>query len=990
MIRSTEPNLLTANALNTMTPGEAAEAMASAKVGPKYLPVCPPDHQHVSKQHAATCMRPGKAPTIGNWREKASDDLTILQKWFGRHPNRNLGMTLGGEVGIVGFDVDGEYGKVRMEELFDGNIPETWQFSTPGDGMRFLFSVPKDQRIRKLTDALPSGEHQELALLADGQMTVLPPSLHGNGGQYRWMPGKGPGDVPLAALPEEVLTTMRTHITSSSFHKTQNANIGPAGRKTVRLRRGNRPHSSASFTTLPDPDLQKLAEKCHQVQQAVDEQACGGCHEERWHMITSMLVKAGYPSAALAFSELSEKHDNRSEIRIQDMDKEREVTNYGPTRCVTLGCNAEQIASCQGSVRKNQRTKTPSNTPVTLLSVRAITVAEEPTSSANYANLIDNKYALNNDNLCAVRVNGDGSVDFKPLANFVARIAKSVMRDDGAERTTMYEIDGVIISSGKKLSPVRIPASEFENMKWLSMWGPEPNILPGNNIRDSVRHAIQSTAPRAENKQVFAHLGWIKIDSKWKYLHAGGAIGHSGIEVELEPRLTNYLLPETPFNPQQAMIASIKLLDIAPRSVTLVLWSLIFLTPLCEILRQVNLEPKFLVWLHGYTGSRKTSIAKLFLCHFGNLLEHPTASFKDTANSVEKRGFDTKDSLLLIDDYHPTSSPQEGKKMEQLAQQVLRGYGDRVGRGRMKQDTSLRPDYPPRGMAIITAEDMLGGASSVARLFPAELGPDDVNLKRLTRAQQKSEKLSEAMAGYIMWLEKMMNSPRDHNLKDMFVQKRNSASNQGVHGRLVEASGLLHIGLHFGLEYAESVGAIEASKKRQLLEQAWELFLSAANEQGEKVNEVKATTRFMTIVSQLLANHSVYCDKLQATNELNLAPRNGIHVGWHDDTYYYFLPDLLYNTVNHFLSKQGEHFPISSTTLWKELAAEGLLYTETYSEKGKQRCHRLVKKTVHKQRQRLLWLKRQALHDEAKETMPQRMKRKPVSLSSDDLKELDL
>lgn len=224
----------------------------------------------------------------------------------------------------------------------------------------------------------------------------------------------------------------------------------------------------------------------------------------------------------------------------------------------------------------------------------------------------------------------------------------------------------------------------------------------------------------------------------------------------------------------------------------------------------------------------------------------------------------------------------------------------------------------------------------------------------------------------------------------MFAEKRNNASSQGIHGRLVEASVLLHIGLEFGLKYAESVGAIEAAQKKQLLEQGWGLFLSAANEQGLKVNEVKATTRFITIISQLLANHSIYCKELQGTRELNLAPQNGIHVGWYDNNYYYFLPDPLYNAVSLFLSKQGEQFPISSSTLWQELGNEGLSHTETSLDNGKKRRHMLAKKTVQKRRQRLLCLKRQVLHEETNKAISKR-KKKPISLnlSNDDLEELN-
>ncbi|WP_342476581.1 hypothetical protein NYE24_21195 [Paenibacillus sp. FSL H7-0350] len=527
--------------------------------------------------------------------------------------------------------------------------------------------------------------------------------------------------------------------------------------------------------------------------------------------------------------------------------------------------------------------------------------------------LLPSRYSIAEKNLCIVQTNKDGNRNDFPLANFFAWINKTVVKDDGSEQQRFYELEGVLLHSRKRLQPIHVAASDFESMKWLEQWGPEPNIQPGNKVRDTVRHAIQTTASGATKERVFAHLGWVKVGGTFRYLHAEGAVGATDVKVEIDPRLRNYNLPKSSGDRKEAMKASLGLLNIAPHRVTLPMWGLTFLSPMCEWLRTVGLEPKFLMWLHGYTGTRKTTLAKLFSCHFGDLLERPPASFKDTANSVEKRGFDVKDSLLLIDDYHPTSSPREAKSMTQLAQQILRAYGDRVGRGRMRQDTSLRPDYPPRGMAIVTAEDVLDGGSSIARLFPVELRQGDLDLDKLTTAQQQSPLLSQAMVGYLEWLGQAM-SESDDRLREIFFKRRNEASRLHVHGRLVEAAAWLHLGLQLGLDYAESVGAIEPEQKHELLEEAWEGFVGTASEQGEQVAEVKATKRFVDIVSELLANRTIYTETTQPLSQGDI-PKSGTHVGWHDSNYYYFLPDVLYNAVCRFLSAQGTHFSYFQSNL---------------------------------------------------------------------------
>ncbi len=591
--------------------------------------------------------------------------------------------------------------------------------------------------------------------------------------------------------------------------------------------------------------------------------------------------------------------------------------------------------------------------------------------------MLPDKYKVDG-NLCLIqKVKEDKTADI-PLANFFAWINKVVIRKDGAEAQRLYELEGIILPNDKALPPILVPATDFDGMKWMSDWGPEPNVQPGPKVRDTVRHAIQSTASAAAKEQIFTHLGWVKLDGKWRYLHAGGAVGAVGVKVELDARLKGYKLPDSPGDFTEAMKASLRLLDVAPLRVTLPLWSLVFLSPLCEWLRWLNLEPKFLFWLHGYTGTRKTTLAKLFSCHFGELLEHPPASFKDTANSLEKRCFDAKDSLLLIDDFHPTGSPKEGKAMLALAQQVLRAYGDRVGRGRMKQDITLRPDYPPRGMGIVTAEDTLEVGSSAARLFPTELLPGDVDLSKLTEAQRQTRELSEAMYGYLEWIGEAMDSGDTDSLRNLFVERRNLAQQLNVHGRLVEAASWLYLGLSKGLDYAVSVKAIDEARRDELLTEGWKYFLGTAREQGEHVTEMKATAKFITIVGELLANGAIYTVPTK-TKDAPPPPSFGTKVGWHDVTYYYFLPEMLYNQVSRFLSAQGEQFPVSPTTLWKQLAEEGLSEPELSKEKGKERLHSLVKRTFEGNGNRKLRVKPELLKekDETETVVRQRPVARP-------------
>lgn len=111
------------------------------------------------------------------------------------------------------------------------------------------------------------------------------------------------------------------------------------------------------------------------------------------------------------------------------------------------------------------------------------------------------------------------------LAAWADDVIPVPMGVDGAQRQRLYAVEGVIPSTGRELPPITVDGADFEAMKWVSQWGPEPNIVPGPKARDTLRHAIQSTASAAASERVFAHIGWVTGGTSPFYLHAAGAVG---------------------------------------------------------------------------------------------------------------------------------------------------------------------------------------------------------------------------------------------------------------------------------------------------------------------------------------------------------------------------------------------------------------------------------------------------------------------------------
>lgn len=166
------------------------------------IPLCCHNHQGMSNQHKERCKSPGKSPILKQWTKHTYTDEEQLQEWFNKNPHINIGLVLGQTDcwNLVGIDIDGDLGEQMWEELCrTSEVPETWEFYT-GNGRRLLFKLPDGLRTKKHKVCWKEG-HEELAFLAKGQQTVLPPSIHPSGKRYSWRPEHSPFDLDIAMAP---------------------------------------------------------------------------------------------------------------------------------------------------------------------------------------------------------------------------------------------------------------------------------------------------------------------------------------------------------------------------------------------------------------------------------------------------------------------------------------------------------------------------------------------------------------------------------------------------------------------------------------------------------------------------------------------------------------------------------------------------------------------------------------------------------------------
>lgn len=164
-------------------------ALAYARHGIPVLPVHTPDPRGVcSCDRGVRCDSPGKHPRLRHGLTDATTDLRLIEMWWARWPEANVGLRTGIAMDVA--DIDSAEGWHGLSHLLGGELPPGPRVRTGSGGWHLWFHpTGLGNRVR----LLPGLDWRGV-----GGYVVAPPSRHVRG-DYRWVrrPGNalpvGPG-----------------------------------------------------------------------------------------------------------------------------------------------------------------------------------------------------------------------------------------------------------------------------------------------------------------------------------------------------------------------------------------------------------------------------------------------------------------------------------------------------------------------------------------------------------------------------------------------------------------------------------------------------------------------------------------------------------------------------------------------------------------------------------------------------------------------------
>jgi hypothetical protein len=533
------------------------------------------------------------------------------------------------------------------------------------------------------------------------------------------------------------------------------------------------------------------------------------------------------------------------------------------------------------------------------------------------------------------------------LTNFPARFTADITEDDGINSQHVYEIEACVNGQTRCVS---VSAHDLTSSNWPleKLGGKAVLLVPGATNRDRLRVALQLISTDMEERTVFTHMGWRKVDNQWIYLHAGGAISAQGfrddIRVSLPKDLENFRLPAPPSGAQRldALRASLRFLEIAPHRITVPAYA--------GIWRAVLGNPGFSQFFTGPTGTYKSSLASLCQAHFGAGFdwEHLPGSWRHTANATAELQFKLKDALFTVDDFVPQGSQSDVQRMHSDADKIFRSAANNAGRGRLDRNSVLKGAKPPRCFTLSTGEDIPRGQSLQARLWITDFAEGDIDFKKLKLCADDARRglFSSAMSAYLQWVAARRDSI-EKSLRSSANRYRDAAMGHGQHAKTPQLVAELAAGLRSFLLFARECGALTPGQVNSLFKDSWRALIDGAKIQTRGLADEEPARRFMSLISSALVN-ARDAHLGQATTGMAEAGAKGRCIGWVYGDNVLLDPENAYAVANELAKAQGVALSVDKRTLWKRLRQRGFL---SHSDKD---GHNTVVRQIGVRRQRVL------------------------------------
>ncbi len=279
---------------------------------------------------------------------------------------------------------------------------------------------------------------------------------------------------------------------------------------------------------------------------------------------------------------------------------------------------------------------------------------------------------------------------------------------------------------------------------------------------------------------------------------------------------------------------------------------------------------------------------------------------------------------------------------------------------------------------VLRQEHRAGEKLFVGRLVITDVGPEDVDLQKLTECQKDGQQglYAEALAAFIQWLVPNYDDARAR-LRHGVALLRPKFMTAGQHPRSPENLAHLAYGFDQFLIFAESIGALTRDEKERLCVEACDALREADARQMEYQMTSDPSEMYLEALRAALRSGRAHlvCDDMTFDKDPEIwgwkGPYNdelrgqGEGIGWLDGNDVYLQPEKAFTMAQQMAKELGEPLGISQQTLQKRLRQKGLLKNWDHA-----RQRNTTRVTLYNTRETVLHLDAASFRDAAQQAQP--------------------
>ena len=146
----------------------------------------------------ADCDKPGMHSGTKPGVREATTNRVQIELYWDKWPNSEIGIATGVDAGIIAVVADGEVGRSSLKELEARNTPRPKTVTIRAGKQRIYFFRIGSARLHCPTTRHGGG----ITILGDGVCVTAPCSIHYPESVRRFVDGRAPGEVEIAAAPQ--------------------------------------------------------------------------------------------------------------------------------------------------------------------------------------------------------------------------------------------------------------------------------------------------------------------------------------------------------------------------------------------------------------------------------------------------------------------------------------------------------------------------------------------------------------------------------------------------------------------------------------------------------------------------------------------------------------------------------------------------------------------------------------------------------------------